>query len=403
VETGEQVGASFIYAVNIAFAAAIVCGFSGIHLYDQSRKPAFWWLLSFIALLIMAIAAAVTPLFMAAPVSRFICLALNMLAISCLNVGIAWHCEKAVPWRLIDTLLVGALVVNFLVGMIWPGGSIESGVAALSLAAAQAVGINTLLSPGRGSRDRVFALILGLLMLNYLSRPFIQALVSGGPASGGLSAADMIIHINNTVLTIGIATILTLRLAGRLFYDLKGQSETDSLSGLLNRHGFDLSIKKIRVQSDSAAPTSLILCDLDRFKSINDEHGHYVGDRVIAAFGRLIRAGSREGDVCGRFGGEEFSVYLRNSDVRAARLFAEWLRVAFASTSYPELSNATRFTASFGVTEVAPGERIEEAYKRADEALYEAKRDGRNCVRTQDLNGGSSKLTGISFSARASR
>ena len=399
---GESVGASFIHADNIAFATAIVCGFSAIHLYDRSRKPAFWWMLCFVGFLMMAIAEAVAPLLTTPPVARLIVFAFNMLAISCLNVGIAWHCQKKVPWRLIDGLLAGSLFVNFFTGLIWPGQLIDSVAASVSLAAAPLVGLYILLQPGRGRRDRIMAIILGLMALNYVSRPFIQG-AFGGFSSGGLVASDVIISINNAVLTMGLATILTLRLAGRLFRDLKGQSETDSLSGLLNRHGFDMSIKKTRSQSESTAPTSLILCDLDRFKSINDEHGHYVGDRVIAAFGRLVRAGAREGDICGRFGGEEFCVYLHNSDVRAARLFAEWLRVAFAATSYPELPNSTRFTASFGVTEVMPGERIEDAYKRADEALYVAKAEGRNCVRTKHQNGSSSKLSGISFSSRSSR
>ena len=395
--------AAIIHAVDIAFAAAILCGFSAIHLYDRSRKPAFWWMLSFAALLMMAVSNAVAPYFVTAPVARFVGFAFNMMAIGCLNIGIAWHCEKDVPWRLMDGLLAGALIANFAVGLVWPGGAVEAMAAALSLAAAQLLGLYILLLPGRGSRDRAFALLLVVLTVSYLVRPMIVAAWGGAMAAGGLSVADAMIAIIATLMTIGLATILTLRLAGRLFRDLKGQSETDSLSGLLNRHGFDMAIKRMRAQSESTAPTSVILCDLDRFKSVNDEHGHFAGDRVIAAFGRLIRAGSREGDVCGRFGGEEFCIYLRNSDLRAARLFAEWLRVAFAATSYPELSNSIRFTASFGVTEVLKDERIEDAYKRADAALYQAKRDGRNCVRIRDREGGSAKLSGISFSARTTR
>ncbi len=392
-----------MHAVNIAFAAAILCGFSAIHLYDRSRKPAFWWMLSFAALLMMALSNAVTPHFLAPPVSRFIGFAFNMMAIGCLNIGIAWHCEKTVPWRLMDGLLAGALIVNFSVGLLWPGGPVEVMVASLSLATAQLLGLYILVLPGRGSRDRAFAMLLGVLALSYLVRPLIVAGWGDRVMAGGFNVADAMIAINTTLMTIGLATVLTLRLAGRLFRDLKGQSETDSLSGLLNRHGFDTAIKRDRAQSENTAPTSLILCDLDHFKSVNDEHGHYAGDRVIAAFGRLIRAGAREGDLCGRFGGEEFCIYLRNSELRAARLFAEWLRVAFAATSYPELSNTTRFSASFGVTEVLPDERIEDAYKRADAALYQAKRDGRNCVRTRDREGGSTKLSGIRFAARTTR
>ena len=326
-----------------------------------------------------------------------------MMAIGCLNIGIAWHCEKTVPWRLMDGLLAGTLIANFAVGLLWPGGQVEVMAASLSLAAAQMLGLHILLLPGRGSRDRAFALLFGVLTAGYLVRPVIVAGWGGQMAAGGLSVANAMIAITNTLMTIGLTTILTLRLAGRLFRDLKGQSETDSLSGLLNRHGFDMTIKGLRAQSDNTAPTSVILCDLDHFKSVNDEYGHFAGDRVIAAFGRLIRAGLREGDICGRFGGEEFCIYLRNSDLRAARLFAEWLRVAFAATSYPELKNTVRFTASFGVTEVLANERIEDAYKRADAALYQAKRDGRNCVRIRDREGGSEKLSGIRFSARTTR
>ena len=360
-------------------------------------------MLSFAALLMMAISNAVSPLFLADPVSRFIGFAFNMMAIGCLNIGIAWHCEKTVPWRLMDGLLAGTLIANFAIGLLWPGGQVEIMAASLSLAAAQLLGLYILLLPGRGSRDRAFAVLLGVLTASYLLRPLIAAGWGGQMASGGISVADAMIAITSTLMTIGLATILTLRLAGRLFRDLKGQSETDSLSGLLNRHGFDMAIKRLRAQSENTAPTSVILCDLDHFKSVNDEYGHFAGDRVIAAFGRLIRAGAREGDLCGRFGGEEFCIYLRNSDLRAARLFAEWLRVAFSATSYPELNNTTRFTASFGVTEVLADERIEDAYKRADAALYQAKRDGRNCVRIRDREGGSAKLSGISFSARTTR
>ena len=254
---------------------------------------------------------------------------------------------------------------------------------------AQTFGIYILWSTKRGRRDRVFATILVLSALNFASRPLLEAFAPGGGA--------IAMNVNNTLVMISLANLLMLRLAIRLLKDMKGQSETDSLSGLFNRHGFQVAVNRARTLSETVAPASLIICDLDHFKSINDQHGHYVGDRVIAAFGRLVRAGARDGDICGRVGGEEFCVYLHNSDARAARLFAEWLRIAFSSTSYQELDANTRFTASFGVTEVGTDESIEAAFKRADKALYRAKREGRNCVRSV---GDTAELSGIRFSSR---
>ncbi len=397
---GEDVGESYIHAVNIALAAAIVCGLSAIYFYDRTRNSALWWMLSFVSVLIMGIAAALLPLIAPAPVTQYIVFAFNIMAISCLNVGIAWHRGCDVPWRLIDTFLATALVINFFTLMLLPSGPVQMTVSALSLAATQSVGLYILLHRNRDDKDPIFAFLLGLTVLNYFSRPLLEMVNQGAAVSGEMTASMVLVHVNNALTTIGLASFLMFRLAARLLIDLKGQSETDSLSGLLNRHGFQMAIQRFQKGGENRAPASLIICDLDRFKSINDEYGHYVGDRVIAAFGRLVRAGAREGDVCGRIGGEEFCVFLRNSDGRAARLFAEWLRVAFASTSYGDLDGSVRFTASFGVAQIGQSEDIEETFKRADKALYTAKRDGRNCVRSVDEDGVSSSLSGIRFGAR---
>ena len=382
---------SYIHAVNIGLAAAVICGIAAQYLYDRSLKAAFWWMLTFVALMLHGVASAAAPLVFAQPVSGFIPFAFSAMAISCLNVGIAAYFGSRVPWRLIDAVLVVTMVVNFVVGTTFAGTVLASSTTALLLAGAQAVGIYILLSSKRGRRDRVFATVLVLATLNFASRPLIEAFAPGGGA--------VAVQVNNTLVMIGLANLLMLRLATRLLKDMKGQSETDGLSGLFNRNGFQAAVNRARKLSESVAPASLIICDLDRFKSINDQHGHYVGDRVIAAFGRLVRAGARDGDICGRVGGEEFCVYLHNSDARAARLFAEWLRVAFSSTSYPELDANIRFTASFGVTQIGGDEPVEAAYMRADKALYRAKREGRNCVRSV---GDSAELSGISFSARSS-
>ncbi|MCY6383405.1 GGDEF domain-containing protein [Hoeflea prorocentri] len=391
-------GLSYIHAVNMGLAAAVICGLSAIFLFDRSRKSALWWMLSFAAVLLSALSSAALPFVTAQPIAGYVSFAFTIMAITCLNVGIAWHYRVATPWRIIDTVVAVTLVVTFISTMVLPIGPVSWTVEAVSLAGAQAVGLFILMRSEKGKRDRVFIAFLALSMLNFLSHPVLEMMARIENVQNGLADAAVAMHINNALIMIGLATFLMLRLANQLLADLKGQSETDALSGLLNRNGFNAAVHSARDRRSSKGTASLVICDLDHFKSINDQHGHHVGDRVIAAFGRLVRAGARDGDVCGRVGGEEFCIYLLNSDARAARLFAEWLRVAFASTSYSELSSNTRFTASFGVTQVQADETIEEAYVRADKALYQAKRDGRNCVRSV---GEASELSGIKFSSAA--
>jgi diguanylate cyclase (GGDEF)-like protein len=131
---------------------------------------------------------------------------------------------------------------------------------------------------------------------------------------------------------------------------------------------------------------SLCIFDLDHFKRLNDEHGHLVGDRVLADFAYLARRELRASDVIdldgegrcfGRFGGEEFLCLLPSTDRNGARRCAERLRVA---TSRAEFGNKVHVTLSAGVAEYRHGESVTDTLRRADEALYFAKQTGRNRV-----------------------
>jgi diguanylate cyclase (GGDEF)-like protein len=154
---------------------------------------------------------------------------------------------------------------------------------------------------------------------------------------------------------------------------LKSHSETDTLSGLLNRRGFDQAARRLLEQRiDLGLPLAVVLADLDHFKSINDRFGHDVGDSIIAEFGASIRAMAPDGAVASRLGGEEFAIVLPLADIAAARLFAEGLRTAFAATAPA--------TASFGIA-IHDGEKeMRPLLRRADQALYAAKSAGRNRV-----------------------
>lgn len=125
-------------------------------------------------------------------------------------------------------------------------------------------------------------------------------------------------------------------------------------------------------------PLSLVLMDVDHFKSINDEHGHQAGDVVLRELARVLRTQTRDADVLARWGGEEFAILAPETAAVDAAVFGERIRAAIAEHEFGVVG---RVTASFGVTEVAPGDDSMRAlYTRADGALYRAKREGRNRV-----------------------
>lgn len=127
-------------------------------------------------------------------------------------------------------------------------------------------------------------------------------------------------------------------------------------------------------------PLSVLMLDLDHFREVNSRHGHLVGDDVLAEVGQRIRIALRLTDIAARFGGEEFSVLLPDSDADRARIVAERIRLAIGEEPVDAGGVPVRVTVSIGVTELVTGEPIAEAMQRADRALYSAKRSGRDRV-----------------------
>ena len=158
-------------------------------------------------------------------------------------------------------------------------------------------------------------------------------------------------------------------------------SITDSLSGLNNRrYVIDESRKLLSAAKRHHAPVSIVMCDIDHFKRINDQHGHDVGDIVIKAFAQVLQSCVRTEDILARWGGEEFVILLANTDAERARVLVERIRTETGRVELGIPGGLPNFTASFGVTLMPEGMDIETGVKHADEALYHAKQGGRNRV-----------------------
>lgn len=165
---------------------------------------------------------------------------------------------------------------------------------------------------------------------------------------------------------------------------LERLSRTDSLTGLSNRRFLEEVMATEFVRFERARHSfALVLIDLDRFKHINDEHGHPAGDAVLVSVAGIIDEMVRKSDYCGRFGGEEFLVVLTNNESQGALVLAERMRKRIGDLEVEVPGGAAlRVTASMGIAASDPGlESHTTLVARADEALYRAKAAGRDCVR----------------------
>lgn len=168
---------------------------------------------------------------------------------------------------------------------------------------------------------------------------------------------------------------------------LEALAHTDAITQVFNKgHIGELMDSEFARARRQGQPFSLLVIDLDHFKLINDNHGHDAGDHVLLETAQLLKHEvAAAGGVLGRFGGEEFVVILTDCDSACAAARAETLRAAVAAWPLAYEGQAIALTASIGVATASSAcLHVRELFRRADAAVYRAKRDGRNCVRSGD-------------------
>jgi diguanylate cyclase (GGDEF)-like protein len=159
------------------------------------------------------------------------------------------------------------------------------------------------------------------------------------------------------------------------------EARRDVLTGVNNRCVLDGTIaREVGLAHRHQTPLSVIFLDIDKFKDINDTHGHHAGDRAIQLFANILQSKIRVTDVLIRYGGDEFVIVLANTPIEGARLLAERIRVAVESSDTALVADRVQLTASVGVTTLMDGDTAESFLRRADDHLHSAKRSGRNKV-----------------------
>ena len=166
--------------------------------------------------------------------------------------------------------------------------------------------------------------------------------------------------------------------------ELENIANVDGLTGLFNRRWMnEFFQRQISRALNNNKPMALILADLDHFKKINDKHGHLVGDEILFAVASMLTQQIRPTDLLARFGGEEFAFVLPETSPEEAHQIAERIRSSLEEARLgfgDELKDEIKMTLSLGVTNLMLGDNIHMMLSRADLALYQAKKNGRNCI-----------------------
>ena len=232
--------------------------------------------------------------------------------------------------------------------------------------------------------DRMLFWVTVACAVNFLLRPASIMLLAGGFTDFGSFQQSFYwttVQFTQVMISVLFALTLMVAIALDLIGQLRQEANTDKLSGLLNRRGFeDEAALALRKCATRGLPVCLLIADLDHFKSINDTYGHAMGDRVIGLFGGHVLASLPSGAIAGRIGGEEFAVLTPGVGLAAGRLYAEGLRAGFPARTAGELPASLSPTASIGLCPGSPGSDLHDLLRRADEALYHAKRRGRDQV-----------------------
>jgi diguanylate cyclase (GGDEF)-like protein len=283
-----------------------------------------------------------------------------------LPIPYGWLAVLAVAW-------IGGIAPFILV---YEMPEVRYAMVAVCMAAGSIVSAWSILArkPERNLADR-------LLAIWFLIAFGFELIKLTGFALGRLDAdmAVMLYAVMSPVLFVGYGIFVYQSYALDSIAELNRRSETDALTLVLNRRGFDDRLERALAAANRyRRPLSLVLCDLDRFKRVNDSHGHHAGDLVLQALAKALRRGSRTEDLVARIGGEEFAIIMPDIDAEGAVLCAERLRSEIAQSI--EVAGGT-LTANFGVADVAEsGQEAKALSVAADAALYQAKLGGRNRV-----------------------
>ncbi|MBP2547674.1 diguanylate cyclase (GGDEF)-like protein [Neorhizobium galegae] len=312
----------------------------------------------------------------------FVSGAIFIAAAYCYSSAVLLH-FKAPLWHLERRLFCAAYMV-LLVHTVFIMESLRYQLLLTDLGFACLVALALVVAVPRAARgvDRVLLATVGLCLADTLVRAvvfFFFVDESDDLADFVNSAYNLSVHLTTITICLTFPFAALAAIGSAAIERHRDAAERDPLTGLFNRRGFDAAIDRAFLPGLSAG--SVIVCDIDHFKTVNDSHGHAAGDEVLAQVGRQLQQVIGENGITARLGGEEFVAYLPDLAPPDAARLAETFRAAVASRIWQLRGTPRTITVSLGIAAIPPSRHtLQPAIDHADEALYRAKTTGRNRV-----------------------
>ncbi|WP_187968746.1 sensor domain-containing diguanylate cyclase [Aquibium microcysteis] len=375
----------YILAINLVVAGLFAGAFAWLASYPRARAAARWIAAAYLLGSVNFMIEWLVPVFDRPRVVVFAAFATSLAGLALLAFGIARRYGRPLPVRAVAAILLSGYALNLVIFDMPRQSILRMGLYQAPYAAILALAAWQVFPAAERRRmDALLAWLIAASSAHFLSKPALASIFGSGatPQDYIHTIYGVISQSMGAMFMVGLGLMLFAVLVSDILSDATTKSETDPLTGLLNRRGFEARARLVGpLVGRTGIPASIVICDLDHFKSINDSFGHAAGDRVIAAFAVHLSAAMADDHVAGRIGGEEFAVILPGANAAAARLFAESIRTTFSEAGVEGLPSGVHPTASFGVAELRQGDTMSTMLKRADHALYRAKAEGRDCVR----------------------
>ncbi|TPP04595.1 GGDEF domain-containing protein [Rhizobium glycinendophyticum] len=379
-------GASFLLVVNFLVAMSFCAVFIVVAKNSRSRSAAIWIAAGFGVASLSALCELLVAYTSLTKVWALGAFATVLVGMVMLKVGIGELYHRQFDRRLIAVFTGASLILAYMIYDLPRGTSTHAFLYQAPFAVVVLTSAWMVLSSNRRMTvDRFLGGLLLITGLHFIGKAALAVAVgSGGVAKNYIYSNYALVSQSSTaVLMVGIGLTLLAALILEILMDQRTESEIDLLSGVANRRGFDRRVRNL-LQQTPGTTHAVVLCDMDHFKRINDTFGHATGDRVIEGFGQRLRTCVPDDAVVGRIGGEEFAIFLPDTQPDIAMRLAEDLRMETGKMA--GLPDSLKVTASFGVASVSAGGDLTEAFRQADIALYAAKNAGRNRVKLADPN-----------------
>ena len=372
-------GAVVMLAVNIAVGILFASAYTVVAFANRGQRRVLWFGVCYFIGTLEPVGDLLAPFFGHSSMLDWISYLCLLTGLASMSLSFAYFHRTAVPWRSFVVVVLTGIVSRFLISS-WPQDTLAYGFG-YQIPFTMASELDTFIVL-RTARKRPLYLLLGsvfgLTALHFLLKPFLLVRYGGGGTAVYTKTAYALLSQSSSgILLLACGILLLILVSHKALTDSHLASETDSLSCVFNRRGFDHKAATLLEEAtNTEAIVTAAIFDIDFFKKINDNYGHAMGDRVIVEFAAALREVMPPEAVLGRIGGEEFAVLVVGHNVQSAWQYAEEVRTKFPLRMKQELE----VSVSGGLTSWISGEQVSELMKRADQALYRAKNNGRNKV-----------------------